>query len=231
MEAIKLINQLMDQPGHYALPFRITYSCLPLMIQDGHDASAAKLARENILRHPGLMGWIGVWQQERVEALLAEGKVNKALRNAKSLFDVCLLGQTRTALLLLEEGLEKAYPHGGKLIRLFIDEQMAGARKAGVSCKVLTLIKINAKPYEQALRNIHGTSQLALHEKENLLLLAGHVRRALRTAKLAAALNTNIRGYLGDAADVAQAMKAVDSTVYRANKHMLAAARRAARMQ
>jgi hypothetical protein len=53
----------------------------------------------------------------------------------------------------------------------------------------------------------------------------------LRTAKLAAALNTNIRGYLGDAADVAQAMKAVDGTVYRANEHMLAAARRAARMQ
>ena len=53
----------------------------------------------------------------------------------------------------------------------------------------------------------------------------------LRTAKLAAALNTNIRGYLGDAADVARAMKAVDGTVYRANEHMLAAARRAARMQ
>ena len=231
MEAIKLINQLMDQPGHYALPFRIAYNWLPMLLKTGHDATVAHLARESILANPGYTILVGLCQQDRVEALLAMGKVNKALRNAKSLFDVCLLGQTRTALLLLEEGLEKAYPDGGKLIRLFIREQMAGARKKGVQCKVLSLIKINAKPYEQALENVHGTSQWALQEKENLLLLAGHVRRALRTAKLAAALNTNIRGYLGDAADVARAMKAVDGTVYRANAHMLAAARRAARLQ
>ena len=229
-EAVQLLNTLMNRPGHHLLPILLAKQWLPELIADGHDATAAKLARENIQRHPGVAGWIGVWQQERVEALLAMGKVNAALSNAKSLFYECPLGQTRAALLLLEEALEKKYPGGNKLIKLFIDEQMAGASRAGVSCKVLSLIKINAKPYEQALKNVHGTTPWALQEKENLLLLSGHVRRALRTAKLAAALNANVRGYLGAEANVARAMKAVDGTVYRANKHMLAAARRYARM-
>ncbi len=230
-EAIKLLDQMIKQPGNGSLPIPLlARQWLPQLIADGHDATAAKLAREVILDRPGATGWIGMWQQDRVEALLAMGKVNAALRNAKSLFYECPLGQTRTALLLLQECLEKKYPGGNKLIKLFIDEQMAGASKAGVSCKVLTLIKINAKPYEAVLQQIHGTSQWALTEKMNLLLLSGHVRRALRTAKLAAALNTNVRSYLFAAADVARAMKAVDSTVYRANRYMLAAARRYARM-
>jgi hypothetical protein len=229
-EGIRLIEHLMSRPGHYALPFRLAYNWLPVLLRKGHDATVAKLSYESILANPGYTILVGIWQQERVEALLAMGKVNAALRNAKSLFYECPLGQTRTALLLLQECLEKKYPGGNKLIKLFIDEQMAGAGKAGVSCKVLTLIKINAKPYEAALQQIHGTSQWDLTEKMNLLLLSGHVNRALRTAHLAAALNSNVRNYLPDAADVARAMKAVDSTVYRANQYMLSAARRYARM-
>jgi hypothetical protein len=229
-EAIQLLNHLMNRPGHHLVPTLLAKEWLPQLIADGHDATAAKLAREVILDRPGATVWIGIWQQERVEALLAMGKVNAALRNAKSLFYECPLGQTRTALLLLQECLEKKYPGGNKLIRLFIDEQMAGAGKAGVSCKVLTLIKINAKPYEAALKQIHGTSQWALVGKMNLLLLSGHVNRALRTARLGMALNANAKSYLAAAADVARAMKAVDSTVYRANRYMLSAARRYARM-
>ena len=230
-EAIKLLNHLMNRPGHRLVPTLLAKEWLPQLIADGHDTTAAKLAREVILDRPGATGWIGMWQQDRVEALLAMGKVNAALRNAKSLFYECPLGQTRTALLLLQECLEKKYPGGNKLIKLFIDEQMAGASKAGVSCKVLTLIKIHAKPYEAVLGRVHGQGQWELEAKENLLLLSGHVNRALRTAKLAAAaLNANVRGYLGAEANVARAMKAVDGTVYRANKHMLAAARRYARM-
>ncbi len=230
-EAIKLLDQMIKQLGNASLPIPLlARQWLPQLIADGHDATSAKLAREVILERPGATGWIGIWQQERVEALLAMGKVNAALRNAKSLFYECPLGQTRTALLLLQECLEKKYPGGNKLIKLFIDEQMAGANKAGVSCKVLTLIKINAKPYEAALQQIHGTSQWDLTEKMNLLLLSGHVNRALRTARLEMALNANAKSYLAAAADVARAMKAVDSTVYRANRYMLSAARRYARM-
>ena len=230
-EGIRLIEHLMNRPGHYALPFRLAYNWLPVLLQKGHDATVAKLSDESILANPGYTILVGMWQQDRVEALLAMGKVNAALRNAKSLFYECPLGQTRTALLLLQECLEKKYPGGNKLIKLFIDEQMAGASKAGVSCKVLTLIKIHAKPYEAVLGRVHGQGQWELEAKENLLLLSGHVNRALRTAKLAAAaLNANVRGYLGAEANVARAMKAVDGTVYRANKHMLAAARRYARM-
>ena len=230
-EAIKLLDQMIKQPGNGPLPIPLlARQWLPQLIADGHDATAAKLAREVILERPGATGWIGIWQQERVEALLAMGKVNAALRNAKSLFYECPLGQTRTALLLLQECLQKKYPGGNKLIKLFINEQMAGAGRAGVSCKVLTLIKINAKPYEAALKQIHGTSQWDLTEKMNLLLLSGHVNRALRTARLGMALNANAKSYLAAAADVARAMKAVDSTVYRANRYMLSAARRYARM-
>ncbi|MGC8560132.1 MAG: hypothetical protein ACP5O1_05570, partial [Phycisphaerae bacterium] len=66
--------------------------------------------------------------------------------------------------------------------------------------------------------------------KENLLLLSGHVNRALRTARLAEALGTDATTYLAGASDVARAMKADDTTVYRANRYMLSAARRYARM-
>ncbi len=221
---------LAHDVNDYGVQWQSAHAWLPELIADGHDATAAKLARREVLSHSSWTPLVGLWQEERVKALMLMGKVNAALRNAKSLFYVCTLRRTSSALLLLQECLEKAYPHGKKLVNLFIDEQMAGASKAGVSCKVLTLIKINAKPYEAVLQQIHGTSQWALTEKMNLLLLSGHVRRALRTAKLAAALNTNVRSYLFAAADVARAMKAVDSTVYRANRYMLAAARRYARM-
>ncbi len=228
MEAIGVINHLMGRPGHHFLPIILAKTWLPLLIEDGHDATAAKLARENILLHPGVAGWIGLWQQWRVEALLAMGKTQAAFRNAKSLFYECPLGQTRTALLLLQECLAKVYPHGHKLIALFIHEQMAGAWQPGLSCKVLSLTKIHANPYAKVLATVHGTSQWALCEKGNLLLLMGRVNRALRQMKLAAALAGDARDYLADAANVARAMKAVDGTVYRANRYMLTAAHRAA---
>ncbi|MGC8559043.1 MAG: hypothetical protein ACP5O1_00005, partial [Phycisphaerae bacterium] len=214
----------------YQVQWQSAYSWLPELMADGHAATSAKLAREQILSHASWTVLVGIWQQDRVQALLAMGKVNAALRNAKSLFYECPLGQTRTALLLLQECLEKKYPRGNKLIKLFIDEQMAGARKAGVSCKVLSLIKIDGGPYKTLLGALHGEAPWQLAAKENLLLLSGHVNRALRTARLAEALNSNVRNYLSDSADVARAMKAADGTVYRANRYMLSAARRYARM-
>ena len=229
--AIKLIDTLWHQPAHYALPYRIAYNWLPLLLQDGHDTTAAKLARENILAHSGATVIVGLCQIYRVEALLALNKNHTALRNAKSLFYVCPLGQTRTALLLLHKCLQRVYPQGNKLIKLFIREQMEGATKAGISCKVLSLIHINAKPYEKVLKGIHGTSQWALVEKGNLLLLMGRTNRAMRQMKLAAALNGNPQNYLADAGNVARALKAIDGTVYRANHYMLTAAHRYAMMR
>jgi hypothetical protein len=227
-QAIKLINELTRRPAHYALPYRIGYNWLPLLLRDGHDATAAKLARHTILQEPGAAVLVGLCQTARVEALLALGKNRAALRNARSLFNVCPLGQTETALLLLQKCLQRVYPHGRKLIHLFIREQISGAAKAGVSCKVLSLIKINAKPYDAEINNLHGTTHWALVAKGNMLLMAGRVNRALGQMKLAEALDDNPAHYLTNATNVARAIKAVDGTVYRANQYMLTAAHRAA---
>jgi len=227
-QAIKRIDQLVQRPMPFGLIHQISYQWLPQLLADGHDAAVAKLAREEILSHASWTALVGVWQQERVEALLALNKNHAALRNARSLFNVCPLGQTETALLLLQKCLQRVYPHGHKLIDLFISEQISGAAKPGVSCKVLSLIKINAKPYDAEINNLHGTTQWALVAKGNMLLMAGRVNRALRQMKLAEALDGNPNTYLADSANVARALKALDGTVYRANQYMLTAAHRAA---
>ena len=183
------------------------------------------------MANPSATILVGLCQKARVEALLALNQNQAALRNAKSLFYECPLGQTRTALLLLQKCLQRVYPQGHKLISLFISEQMAGAAKPGVSCMVLSLIQINAKPYDTEKNNLHGTTQWALVAKSNMLLMAGRAKRALRQMKLAEALDGNPKTYLADSANVARTLKAVDGTVYRANHHMLTAARRAAMLR
>jgi hypothetical protein len=125
-QAIKLINQLIHKSSHYALPYRIAYNWLPLLLRSGHDATAAKLARETVLANPGATILVGLCQKARVEALPALNQNQAALRNAKSLFYECPLGQTRTALLLLQKFLQRVYPQGHKLISLFVYKRTNG---------------------------------------------------------------------------------------------------------
>lgn len=226
-EAIKLMDHLIHRPAHYALPYRLAYNWLPLLQADGHFTTAATLARENVLNNPGATTVVDLSQTVRVEALLALGKTNAALRNAKSLFNVCTLADTQQALLLLRQCLTAKYPQGHKLIHLFITQQIAGARMPkGGPCSVLGLIHIKAAVYKKALQKLHGQSRAVLLAKGNLLLLAGDGRKALSDFHLISALAWRMRDFLACQNDIVRAIKTEDGTVGRANAHLLAAARR-----
>jgi len=197
----------------------------PLMQQHRYKL-VESLAMQGVLGDPGNTFAVDRLMLFRIQALLDAGHNRQALRNTKSLFNVCTLYHTKIVLSLLQQCLDKVYAHHPAILRRFISQQIAGAKMPVADepisrCGIMAAITINAKAYEARLAQLKGSDRRTLSAKANLLLLADHPRAALKDLRQVAAMAGSQQEFVADESDVCRAIKAEDGTIGRANAHLL----------
>jgi hypothetical protein len=166
-------------------------------------------------------------QQARIRAKLLANKPQEALPLARSLYNVCFMGDTSKAIDLIAECLYdiNAADDPAGAVRKFKLQQIHGAATTQPSNpdeNILSQIKLDPKPYQPGLARIElvDSTWEAAMGKGNLLLLAGKTPEAAKVFDKAYALASD--GNLAAATEaVARAMRAEDGTVGRANAWIL----------
>jgi tetratricopeptide (TPR) repeat protein len=180
---------------------------------------ASALAMEGILANPWETKSIEAVLSTRIKALLATGKTDEALACAKSLFNVSTMAGTSDAILTVAECLNVAKPTDKDIFTKFRDEQIAGATtqptKDRTISTVLAAIKIDPKPYDEALKKLTGEDAQSLLGRGNLLLLADRPKEAKLIFDRLYSLTTADLAEASEA--LARTMKAEDGTIARAN--------------
>jgi hypothetical protein len=227
--AVKRIAKLLQAPDHYSVPYQLQYNWLPTLLRRRDYPAVAALAEVDILHNPGLTENIDAVLADRIRALLAMEKPNAALRNAKSLFNVCTLADTRQVLLLVRQAVGRVYHGHPRIMQAFISQQITGSgipadeHEPIIRCGVLAAVVVHGRRYEQKLKLLHGGGNWTLLEKGNLELLTDHPRTALANFRQLAAMAGNAKDFLNDENDICRAIKAEDGTIGRANAHLLSA--------
>lgn len=180
---------------------------------------ASALAMEGIVANPWETKSIEAVLSLRIKALVAAGKTDEALASAKSLFNVSTMAGTSDAILAVAECLNVAKPADKDIYSKFRDEQIAGATtqptKDRSTSTVLAAIKIDAKPYDEALKKLTGEDAQSLLGRGNLLLLADRPKEAKAIFDRLYSLTTADLAESSEA--LARTMKAEDGTIGRAN--------------
>ena len=164
------------------------------MIAAGLCNDAARLARAAILANPYSAESIDALLRWRIDALQKSGQSREALGDARLLFEICPMGRTETALLLLAEGLNRAHPDDPTLVDRLMREQLAGAKlpatgptpatSPAAPASLLGDIQVDRKPYQDALDQLNSElgpdpqRYVDLASRGNLLILAGHPAEA-----------------------------------------------------
>jgi tetratricopeptide (TPR) repeat protein len=164
------------------------------------------------------------FQETRVRALLAVGKTQPALCQARALFNVATLAGTEKALLLVAKCLNAVHEGDSASLLQLAREQKAGAvpRPATAppcSGGVLASISIDAGDYDAAIERLTAQNDTSEFAKGNLLLLAGRPREARAIFEK---LLPKLPGSLTVHESIARALRAEDSNIGRANSYMLA---------
>lgn len=170
------------------------------------------------------------YQEARVRANLAAGRPKEALALAKGYYNVCAMPDTSHAIELLSECLYdvNADHEPAAIVKKLRQQQLQGASisatqpSPGQEPLILSAIRIDPKPYEQALASIEldDSGFATLLAKGNLLLLADRPKEAKKFFDKAYALATD-RNLVLATESVARAMRAEDGTVGRANNWIL----------
>jgi hypothetical protein len=202
---------------------------LPPLMDHGHYRAVANLAMRGILAAPAYTFAIDRLLVFRIQALAAMHKNAAALRDAKSLFDVCRMQDTGTALLILDQRLDAVYRKHPNIVRRFVLEERSGAKMPSAGggpierSRVLASIQVHAGPYLARLKAIHSTGSSALMEKGDLWLLADQPAKALRCFQSMEAYAKTSRQLLLLERFICRAIRAEDGTIGRANAHLLRA--------
>lgn len=222
----KVREAMATEPGKAVNDLRTRW--LKAMIAGGRYEEAAELALTGILFQPQNTTNVQAFQDARVRALLTAGKKQEALSNAKSLFNVAPMNNTADAMLLVAECLRANDPDSADRFR---EEQIAGAttrpvttqpatQEAATTSVVLAGIKVDPKPYEDAIAVQTGEDYNSLVALGNLLLLADKPKEAKAAFERAYAVAPDTQ--LAQATEhIARAMKAEDGTIGRANSWIL----------
>lgn len=221
-------SQLITNAHHTVGPLYKYW--IPPLLRRHQYALVDSLALKGILANPGSTYAVQELQMDRVMAMLASGHGNQAMQDARSLFNVCTMQQTKQVLVLIARCFQKAFPYDASRVEELERQQIAGSdlpvnpKEAPRTCAVLEAIHINDKPYMAAAEAITSGSGWKLRGKGNLLLLAGHAGKALRCFRLEASLAADQKHFLAAEKDVDRGIKAQDGTIGRANMHLLSVA-------
>lgn len=200
----------------------------PLMVS-GHYRTVAHLARQAILAAPAYTGVVDQLLIFRIQALAAMHRNAAALRNAKSLFNVCTMADTDVALLTLDQRIEVVYHNHPKILRQFVREQRLGAEMPADDAEpidrsgVLAPIKVHGDAYLARMKSLGGNKIRELQEKGALLLLADQPDKALKCFQLMEAYARTPGQLLSFEKFVCRAIRAQDGTIGRANAYLLQA--------
>jgi hypothetical protein len=204
------------------------YWLAPLMIS-GHYRTVAHLARQGILAAPAYTGVVDRLLIFRIQALAAMHRNAAALRNAKSLFNVCSMADTDVALLILDQRLDVVYHDHPEILRQFVREQRLGAEipandAAPISRSgVLASIHVHGAAYLARLKTLTSRKIRKLEEKGALLLLADQPDKALTCFQSMEDYARNPGQLLSFEKFVCRAIRAQDGTIGRANAYLLQA--------
>lgn len=198
------------------------------LLTNKHYDEALDLANYAIFAVPHDARSVETFQQAKVKSLLAAGKTEEALSNAKSLFNVATMAGTSEAILLVAECLNAARPKDKDIFNKFREEQMAGAAPQsletpaavngakGPRCTVLDSIKVDAKAYDEALAKLTAEDYQGLMARGNLLLMADRVKEAREVFERMYSLSGSSE--LVDSSEaLARTIRAEDGTIGRAN--------------
>lgn len=225
IDAIK--ERLAAQPGRILDQRSMIFKAL---MTGKHYDEALDLAWFGIVSHPHDPRLLESLQQTRIKALLASGKTDEALQNAKSLFNTCSMSGTSEAILLVAECLNAARPKDKESFNKFREEQIAGAASPapadatpasiaaakGPRCTVLDSIKVDPKPYHELLATLHEENFQGLMARGNLHLMADEVAKAKEIFERMYSVASH--GELLDASEaLARCLRAEDGTIGRAN--------------
>lgn len=243
--AVEAIRARLRLRGLYEL--RSTW--LKPMMANQQYQEVADLALEGILASPWETRSVEQVLQMRIKALLALGKTQQALSEAKGLFNVASMAGTSEAILVMAECLNAMHPTDPTRFNTFRQEQMDGANwpaaaattrpstppgapnatasgpaaiaaQAGLKCTVLQQIQANAALYEETLKKLTGEDAQLLMGRGNLLLLCDRVKEAKVIFERLYSLSGSDVTEASEA--LARIMKAEDGTVGRANAWVLA---------
>ena len=226
--ALALIaKELQARP--YPAAWLIYWYWLPPLMAGGHYRTVAHLALQGILAAPAYTGVIDRLLIFRIQALAAMHKNAAALRNAKSLFNVCTMADTGTALLILDQRLEVIYHGHPGIVRRFIHEERTGSELPADDSEpisrsgVLASIDVHGDAYLARLKNLSRNRIRGLEEKGDLLLLADHPAKALKCFQSMEAYAKGPGQLLSFQKFVCRAIRAQDGTIGRANACLLQA--------
>ena len=232
-EALAKVRELMETDRAKTVA-SLRSGWLKAMIAGGLHDEAAELALAGLLAVPHNTGAACAFQDLRTRALLAGGKNQEALANAKSLFNVATMDKTGEAVQLLCQCLLAAHPQDPGLVNRFRLEQLAGAttqpatrpREAGqgdtsVVPTVLASIQVDPTPYRQAIVSADRPDYNALLGQGNLYLLADQPKEAMTAFQRAYGMVRRDAELPTATESLARAMKAEDGSIGRANSWVL----------
>ena len=227
-------------------PEKMTILWAQSMLAGGRYQPADELSLAGILGQPYSLSRVQRFQEVRVRAMLAAGKKPEALAYAKGVYNVSPMQDTANAMALLAECLLAAYPDDPAMANRFRDEQMAGAtmreglgvrgegigksegattlatsnQQPATAPSVLSGIKVDPKPYEQAIARCNGEGYNNCVARGNLLLLADRPAEAKAAFERAYAMAPE-EELAAATENLARAMKAQDGSIGRANAWIL----------
>jgi hypothetical protein len=202
----------------------------PRLMQAKAYNLAAQMALEAILAVPGALDRVEVFLVQRMDALQGAGRHQDALATAKSFYNVVTMRLTRDAIQHAGGKLAAAFPEQRDIERRYFEEQLEGFRPSTQPFQrdqlppkaklLLSTVKVDPEPYENALKREQGESFGALTATGNLLLLSDKPEEAMRVFEKAYVIASEDQ--LTTAAEsLARAMKAIDGTIGRANAFVL----------
>ncbi len=190
-DAIDRLKAIMAQPqevnddGRPKRPsVRVESRWLGWVLQGKHYDDVEVFAVYGIVNNPGDSLNVSAFQKSRTQAFLAAGRYDQALSAAKAYYNVSTMRDTEGAIDLLCVCLMNARPNDKGIARKFKAQQVALATTQPAEAvpaaeeNILKSITVDAKPFEDTLKQITVSDYSNLIAKGNLLLLSDQTKEA-----------------------------------------------------
>jgi hypothetical protein len=193
--------------------------------------AAAELSVHGITMRPEQSAGVSRLQSYRVKALIAAGKADVALVEAKAFYNVCMMKDTEMAIELLAGALQTARPNEKGIGGKFIAQQVAAstvpdatntAVPEDLGPSLLKSIQIDAKTYKTEIDLCDTTDFAGCTAKGNLLLLAGRTAEAKAVFQTASELAVGEAQQLAAIENIARAIRADTGSIGQANAYIVA---------
>jgi hypothetical protein len=208
-------------------------------VEKKHFAEIDQICLQSILNQPQEPSLLEALQLARIRANLVAHQPQRALQQAKGLYNVSSMATTDQAMLVVAECLAAAYPNDAGMVDRFKAQQIAGAQppgaasaaappaaapaattqSAGASAAILVMpaIHVDDADYHAAIADNFAEDYSSLMGRGNLLLLADHPDPAKSLFERAYAQAADYQLAAASEA-IARQIKAHDGVIGRANQ-------------